>query len=121
MGAFMDVVNKIKVPLALLSSVGVGLFVFKWTWSPQIALAVTLTLSLLTMVFIADKYKGIAFLLALFPVIPANRLYTWNWDNTVLIRMCPPLGNIYDLYRMFISKTLSPSGGWSDKLFPLIG
>lgn len=117
-------VDKIKVPVAISCSLVVGSFVYYMTESLQSSLCMTIVLACLALIFIADKYKGIAFLLGLIPCIPANRLYISNMDagnsTSLLIRFIPLVGNGADLYRMFVSKTLEPSEGWNDQLFPLI-
>jgi hypothetical protein len=59
------------------------------------------------------KDKSFTLLLSLIPIIPANRIYLNNLDiDTILIRIIPILGNIYDLYYTFYKNTLIPENGW---------
>lgn len=86
----------------------------------QIICCITLLLCCVACIEFSKKSKGIAFMLAMTPVLPLNRVYINNYDlNTIILpRAIPIIGNIYDMYRMFISNSLAPDGGWSDKLFP---
>jgi hypothetical protein len=59
------------------------------------------------------KDKSFAMLLSLIPIIPANRIYINNLDiDSILIRLVPIIGNIYDIYYTFYKKTLIPKDGW---------
>ena len=59
------------------------------------------------------KDKSFTLLLSLIPIIPANRIYLNNLDvDTILIRIIPILGNVYDLYYTFYRTTLTPKDGW---------
>ena len=58
-------------------------------------------------------YKKVAYILVFIsPGIPLNRLYTGNWEmSTILIRLVPGLGQLYDAYRIW-NDELGPDNGW---------
>ena len=62
------------------------------------------------------KNKSFTLLLCLIPIIPADRIYINNLDiDSILIRIIPIIGNIYDIYYIFYKKTIEPKNGWIDK------
>lgn len=68
----------------------------------------------------AEKNKVIAGITALTPIIPMDLIYLDQIDldhpERLIVRMIPIVGNCYDLYRIFISKSLKPTTGWSSDL-----
>ena len=63
--------------------------------------------------YLPKKDKSFAMVLTLIPIIPANRIYINNLDSeTIIIRIIPIIGNIYDLYHMFHTKKLVNDNYW---------
>jgi hypothetical protein len=68
------------------------------------------------------KSKVVVAFLTFIPVIPADRIYMGDGldlddPTSLLIRAIPLIGGFYDLWLIFISKSLKPSGGWSETGF----
>ncbi len=63
--------------------------------------------------YLPKKDKKFAMILTLIPIIPANRIYINNLDSeTIIIRIIPIIGNIYDLYHMFHTKKMVNDDYW---------
>jgi hypothetical protein len=63
--------------------------------------------------YLPKKDKNFAVILTLIPIIPANRIYINYFDSeTILIRIIPIIGNIYDLYHMFHTKKMVSDNYW---------
>ena len=63
--------------------------------------------------YLPKKDKNFAVILTLIPIIPANRIYINYFDSeTILIRIIPIIGNIYDLYHMFYTKKMVSDNYW---------
>ena len=82
-----------------------------WYWWIVVPIILGALLSLRVLHLAGEKNRCTAHLLAAFPIVPLNRLYTghfWTWST--LIRMIPLIGNIMDmiLYDWDIMKLKSP-------------
>lgn len=69
-------------------------------------------------IYLSSKYfpkrdRNFAMMLTLIPVIPANRIYINHFDSkTIMIRIIPVIGNIFDLYHMFHTKKMVNDEYW---------
>lgn len=96
-----------------------GMILTYITAMPMQIFIITLLLICVLSVIFMKKNKTIATLLTLQPIpIPFNRIYIGNMDwNTMIIRIIPIIGNIYDLYKMLWDESLVPADGWTNNLF----
>tara|TARA_A100000164_G_scaffold376427_1_gene413479 strand:- start:1068 stop:1526 length:459 start_codon:yes stop_codon:yes gene_type:complete len=69
-------------------------------------------------IYLCSKYfpkrdRNFAMILTLIPIIPANRIYINHFDaKTIMIRIIPIIGNIFDLYHMFHTKKMVNDEYW---------
>lgn len=69
-------------------------------------------------IYLCSKYfpkrdRNFAIILTLIPIVPANRIYINHFDaKTIIIRIIPIIGNIFDLYHMFHTKKMVNDEYW---------
>ena len=115
-----NILKYIKNPFSQLSVIVTILILFSSVISniTYIIYFVLYSTVILLFTYLCGKYlpkkdKTFATILTLIPIIPANRIYINNLDSeTIIIRIIPIIGNIFDLYHMFHTKKLVKDNYW---------
>lgn len=102
--------------IGMVISILVGVVLYVVTHAIIIAILVACLIMCIVSIFMGRKSKLIAGYLAILP-LPMNRFYIGNLQlKTILIRIIPVIGTLYDWYAMFWAKTLVPAGGWYESI-----
>lgn len=118
--------NRVKLTFGFMISILVGVAMFMGLpsmlpYKIQICGIGATILCAIVCIMYAEKNKIVATVLALTLIAPMDLIYLdqVNLDEPVslIVRCIPVVGNIYDLYRIYISKDLVPATGWSPNLF----
>ena len=115
----MPFLRKYAACVFMIFGLGFGGAIIYFLEQIELGILIFLMFTCLGIVLYTKKNKIIAFLTATVPTVPINRMYISNMDwGTMWYRFIPVIGNIYDIYKMFISKSLVPPTGWSSSLLP---